>query len=216
MPSAKQIRAARAHVGLTQHEVAERAGLEKAHISRIEGGLVTSPHHTTIERIKQVLELEGIKFTENDGIEATPTIVELTGSSGFRHFMSDVYHTVRVSTGHCEICVSNVDERNWHKWMGKDGYEDHASKMAALPRNFSFKIFIKEGDDFYIASEFAEYRHIPEKYFVDQSFYVYGNKLALITFSEDDVVVKITRDASHAESFRRLFNYAWDMTNGIA
>lgn len=211
MTTAKQLRAARAHTGLTQQEVAERAGVEKAQISRIEAGAVTHPHHSTLNRIVGVYELEGIRFTDNDGIEATPTIIELRGSKGFMQFMSDVFHTVKSSKEHCEICVSNVDERNWHKWMGKEGYDEHAAKMANLPRNFSFKIFINEGDDYYIASEFAQYKNIPQKYFTDQSLYVYGDKIALISFG-DDVNIKITKSAANAESFRGLFNYAWDLT----
>lgn len=212
MISSKQLRAARAHAGLTQQEVADRADVEKAQISRIEAGLVQQPHHATIQRIVTVYELEGIRFMDNDGIEATPTIVELSGSGGFKNFMNDVYHTVKNSKDHCEICVSNVDERNWHKWMGKDGYAAHAARITALPRNFSFKIFIRAGDDYYIADEFAHYKHIPEKYFIDQSFYVYGNKIALISFG-DDVNIRITSSAANAESFRRLFNYAWDLTS---
>ena len=80
---------------------------------------------------------------------------------------------------------------------------------------FHFKIFVEEGDTFFIADKFAEYRYIPSEFFNDQSFYVYGDRLALIAFEDNDVRINIIQSKGWAESFRRLFNFAWHYAPSI-
>jgi len=38
---------------------------------------------------------------------------------------------------------------------------------------------------------------------------VYGDRLALIAFEDNDVRINIIHSKGWAESFRRLFNFAW-------
>ena len=167
-------------------------------------------HKDTEEKIQAVLDNNRLVLTEH-GVEQRPEqeTEEYYGKHGFEYFMKDVYETVKQSGG--DICVFNVNERNWFKWMGEDGYKAHSARMNGL-NNFNFKIFVEEGDDFYIATDIAEYRHTPKKYFTQQSFYVYGNKLALLKFSDDNVIIRIINNSEWAESQRNFFNYTWEMT----
>ena len=98
-----------------------------------------------------------------------------------------------------------------------DCFEQENSISASAINNFLSAAFeyhqhdrdAQEGDDFFIASKIAEYRYIPPEFFTDQSFYVYGDKLALIAFEENNVRINIINNKSWAQSFRNLFNYAW-------
>ena len=216
MPTIEQIRAARALIGWSQGKLANQSGLSQTGIARIENG-TNHPNSSTIDKIVNAFNSHDIEFLGETGVKKrTHEVRILQDSNGFREFMNDVYMVIK-STGKDkfnEICVSNVDERNWIKWMGEEVYEEHAKKMSALPKNYSFKIFIQEKDDFFIANKFAEYKYVPKNYFTDHSFYVYGDKLALIDFS-NEVVINIINNPRWAESFRRLFNYAWDKTPKI-
>ncbi len=206
-----QIRAATALLDMTQKDLSEATGITRANLSKFDKGQATF-RTDTMARLTAFFDNNNIQFTKNNGAEFKPKqdILKLYGEHGFISFMNDVYDVMSRMNGG-EICASNVNERNWYRWMGEDNYKAHAQRMKPIP-NMNFKIFVEESDDFFIASEIAEYKHIPSNYFNDQSFYVYGDKLALIAFGEDNVVVHIMENAGWAQSFRRLFNYAWNKT----
>ena len=208
-----QIRAAAALLNMTQKDLSEATGITRANLSKFDKGQTTF-RVDTMARLTDFFDNNNIQFTANNGAEFKPKqdILKLYGHHGFVTFMDDVYETIKEKGG--EICVSNVNERNWIRWMTNELYKQHAERMKPL-RNFSFKIFIEEDDDFFIASEFGEYKHIPTDFFNEQSFYVYGDKLALIAFEEHDVRIHIIHNPGWAQSFRRLFNYAWQHTPKI-
>ncbi|MCK5374866.1 MAG: helix-turn-helix transcriptional regulator [Alphaproteobacteria bacterium] len=216
MITIEQIRAARALIGWNQDELAEHAGLSQTGIARIENG-VNQPNSSTVKKIIHAFDMHDIEFLGESGVKKRTNEVRiLEGNQGFRDFMDDVYMVTKSTKKDQfnEICVSNVDERNWIRWMEREKYNEHAKRMAALPNNYSFKIFIQEKDDFFLANDFAEYKSLPSNYFTDHSFYVYGDRLALIDFG-DKVNVNIINNPRWAKSFRRLFNYAWDKTPKI-
>ncbi len=62
MITPEQIRGARAMLGLTQAELAERAGISKTGLNNIEGGS-SDPKASTLSAIQRVLEEAGVEFT---------------------------------------------------------------------------------------------------------------------------------------------------------
>ena len=58
----EQIRGARAMLGLTQAEVAKRAGISTTGLNNIERG-TSDPKASTLTSIQQVLEVAGVEFT---------------------------------------------------------------------------------------------------------------------------------------------------------
>lgn len=208
MPTIEQIRAARALLGWSQHDLAEKAGLSQTGIARIENG-TNQPNTKTLEKINAAFDASEIEFIGDSGVKRrTGEVRTLRGSQGFKDFMNDVYETVSQSGG--EICVYNVDETNWTKWMGESAYKSHAERMKEIKIPFNFKIMVEEGDTNFIASDFAQYKWFPKNLFDRQSFYCYGNKLAFIKFVEDFVEVMILPQKEFSNGFRVLFNIAWD------
>ena len=53
------MRARRARLGLTQEELAERAGLSERTLRNLEGGRIRRPYPDTIRRLADALELTG-------------------------------------------------------------------------------------------------------------------------------------------------------------
>lgn len=208
MPTLDQIRAARALLNWSQSDLAERAGLSQTGIARIESG-VNQPNVQTMEKITQTFDDAGIEFLSDRGVERRERGVRvLKGRQGFLTFMNDVYETLSVQKG--EMCVSNVDEKNWIKWMGEEAYNAHAARMKMIEPKIKSRIIIREGDWFFIAHEFAEYRWFPAQLFNSQSIYAYGTKLALIDFQEDDVTIMILNQAEFTKGFIVLFDVAWN------
>lgn len=204
-----QLRAARSLLDISQGVVASAVGMSAPQLSNYESGVKTAKVET-LAKLEDFYKLKGLEFTDNDGVKRSSPIVILEGTEGFRLFMDDVYETARDVGG--DICVSNVNERNWIKWMGDSSYQEHSSRMNQLS-NFNFKIFVEEGDDFYIASRFAEYKSIPTEFFNQQSYYAYGEKLALLEFSDDNVHINIIQNPEWALSFKRFFNFIWSTTS---
>lgn len=207
MISAQQIRAARAHLDLSQDDVAEGTGLTKYTLSNIERGAVEGSSKS-LEILQSFFEHRGLVFTPDDGIRVHKADVRsYEGVAGFQEFMWDVYETMKTHPG--TYCVSNVDERNWIRWMGVEQLQDFVKKMAAL-NNVYAHIIIKEGDEVVVDSH-AEYRTISADLFYDNTcFYVYADKLALIRFESNNVIVRVLQNKYFSESFKLMFYRFWD------
>jgi transcriptional regulator with XRE-family HTH domain len=208
MPTIEQIRAARALLDWSQSDLAEHADLSQTGIARIENG-TNKPNSQTLEKICAAFENADIEFLGTNGVrKRTGEVKVLKGQEGFRIFMDDVYETVKAKGG--EICLFNGVPEFFIKFLGEDWYKNHSKRMESIKNNFKFKIIIKEGNHSLIAGSFAEYRWFPSILFHEKTFYSYGDKLAFLSFSDDNVVIHVLPQKEFAESFDVLFNIAWD------
>ena len=208
----KQAAAARVLLGLSPKDVMELADIGHTPFYTYEKD-GTKVSQEKLKKLETVYTNRGVEFIEDRGVALrTDGDRVYIGREGFNMFMDDVYETMKREGG--EICVSNVDERDWIKWMGQDGYDAHAARMKELG-NYTFKIMVKEGDDFFIATDIGEYRYVPADKFNNQACYAYGSKLANILFEEDDVTVKVLSAPGSADGFRFLFDLTWDKLEKI-
>lgn len=208
MPTIEQIRAARALLGWSQHDLAGKAGLSQTGIARIENG-TNQPNSKTIAKIETAFDAADVEFLGSSGVrKRTGEIRTLQGVDGFKELLDDVYLTVKEEGG--EVCLHNANPDNWTKWLGNDWFEMHSKRMAELSDKMHFKITSEEGNKNLISSAFAEYRWFPKELFDDDCIYAYGTKLAFVRFTEDDLYIRILNDKSFAQGFRILFDIAWD------
>ena len=208
MPTIEQIRAARALLDWSQSDLADHSGLSQTGIARIENG-TNQPNSRTLQKIEAAFESAQIEFLGSSGLrKKSGEIRVLRGQEGFRLFMDDVYEKARDIGG--EISLFNGIPKNFHKFLGKEWYENHSKRMSEIKDRFTFRIIVKEGEELLIANTFAEYRWFPEGLFREKTFYAYGNSLAFMSFTDDDVEIRILPQSEFADSFRVLFNIAWD------
>ena len=208
MPTIEQIRAARALIGWSQGDLADRSDLSQTGVARIENGS-NYPNSMTLDKIVAAFDKADIEFIGESGVKKrTGEVRTLTGQAGFREFMDSVYTTARDVGG--EICVFNSLYINFHKWCGKDWYKIHAERMAALGYKINMKVIVSEGDDNFIGEDFAEYRWFPKNLWNDQTIYSYGDYLAFLNFTENDVYIMILKQSKFTEGFRVLFNISWE------
>lgn len=206
MPTPKQIRSARVFLDWSQDELAERSGLAVSTIRNIEGGS-NIPSGKSAQALERAFS-DYIEFTPTGGIQPKQeTMHVLKGRSGFIEFIWDVHETIQNQGG--EICVSNVDEKDFLFWLGEEEAQKYKDSMAQLEKNFFFKILIQEGDDYFAAGKYAEYRWVPKAEFSNVPFYVYGDKLAIILFDKE-VSVYILDNQNIANAYRQQFAVIWD------
>ncbi len=209
MLSIEQLRMARAALNIKQSTVAEAIGVGVMAISDIENERTQNPKASTILSLKTFYEDAGLEFTDCGGVRRnTSSIVKYEGKLGFFNFMDDVYNTIKETPG--AYYVSNVDENNWLTWLGEEDAKRRRERTNLL-KGVHAKILIKSGDELLTATDYAEYRALPEEVFKDDvSHYIYGDKLALIKFSKDNVVVTVLKNADFAEAQRIWFEVIWN------
>lgn len=206
MPSPKEIRAARVYLDWSQDDLAERSGLAVSTIRNIEAG-TGMPSGKSAQALDRAFS-EYIEFLPNGGFQPKQETVKIyRGRSGFIDFFANVYETVKTVGG--DICVSNVDEQDFLFWFGEEEAQKYKNAMASLDKEFFFKVIIKEGDDYFAAGQYAEYRWISAEEFSNVPFYVYGAKLAIILF-EKEVAVYVLDNANIADAYRSQFNILWE------
>ncbi len=201
----QQIKAARALLEWDQHELANRSGVSFYQITELESGRARASK--VLEAVHRTFINNGLDFADGGVIHRKYEIRTLRGQQGFWDFFDDVYETVKEHGG--DILVHNVDERLFEKWLGEKRFP-HRERMHKLT-NFQQKIVVREGDAHFTAKyATTQYRWSSANESPSTPFYLYGHKLAMIIFKEDDVSVYIIDQPEIAESYKTLFMDAWD------
>lgn len=217
MPNLEQIRAARALLGWSQSDLAERAGLSQTGIARIENG-TNHPNSQTLSKIEQAFDQADIEFLDTTGVRKRENHFRvLKGRDGFRQFIDDVYNTLEKDGG--DFCVFNADARNWSKWLSDEQWAAHNERMTKIKNRIQGKIIIRDKDDYFLARNYAEYRWFDDArhdYDEKKTLYSYGNKLAFLDFGADTVVVTIMERFEFAKGFRVIFNVAWEQAKRVS
>jgi transcriptional regulator with XRE-family HTH domain len=202
-----QIRGARGILNWSQQDLAQRTGISATSIGAIENGQ-TTPRESTLATIRKTLEKNGIEFVGRQGVrERDNALVNYEGRQGIQDFFDDVYETIKEKGG--EICLFNGVPSKLIEWLGDEFYQMHIKRMNGMKDKFSFNIIIAEGDTQFIASGFAKYKWFPKDKFNDRTIYCYGDKLAFLNFTKDNVRILVMEQPDISESFKALFNIAW-------
>lgn len=202
--STAQIRGARGILNWSQTDLAERTGISATSIGSIENGQ-TNPRSSTLQLIQKAFEDGGVVFIGREGVRLKTGEVKIfTGRSGYLDFFEEVYDTLSKNPG--EVLVSNVNERDFAKWHGDLG-SYHLERMNSI-KNISYRIMIKEGDTYFPASKYAEYRWLPKAQFSSVPFYVFGKKLAMMLFDNEPTIILLDYPAV-ANAYRIQFEAMW-------
>lgn len=199
-----QIRAARALKNWSQAELAARVDMATPSIGNIESGKHT-PSLQTQTAIIDVFETAGIEFIDGGVRHNKHTVKSLQGHSGFAEFRAEVLADAR--NGALDICVSNVDERQFSKWGQGKVNETYKAEMKKI-NGLNFRILIEE-EDTHLSASYATYRWLPKDIFGEISFYIYSDKTAIISFEDDDFNAFIIRHPRVTNFYRREFDRLW-------
>jgi len=167
--SGKQIAMARILLDLSQKELADKLGIARKTIMRIEND--QSPGSSkTLEKTQTFFENNGLTFLSNNGVQENKnTVQKLSGQEGIRTFFDMVYENA--NNGCNEICLFNGMPDRLIQWLGTQWYENHKARMAAISHRMHYKIIIKHGDYDFIGNTFAEYRWFPKDLFNEKTLH---------------------------------------------
>ena len=201
------LRAIRSYLDMNREDFGEAVGVGARTIGQIEDGSV-NPKSDTQSKILHYIRSQNILYKETGFEVIKASVAEYEGQSGFIAWMDDVYETIKAADDR-EICVNNVSERTFEKWLGYEADKRHMARMADL-KNVRAKTLLEEGDTYFSSSEYALYRWIPKSMFGTVPFYVYGHKMAIILFEEDNVKVFVHQTPVVAKEYRRQFMMIWN------
>jgi DNA-binding XRE family transcriptional regulator len=208
----RQIRAARALLGWQSTFLAEKVGLARETISKIEDESV-QPRAKNLADIVRVFDENGIEFIDNLGVRFKPRRLEVyEGDAGFREFIDDLYAFAQST--HAEICVSGVDETAFIHHLGQTFADQHVARMTALG-DVTVRCLICEGDTDVFCDSFNEYRWAPSSLFSAVPFYVYGKKFAVVIFEDNQVMVVVIDSEPVAKAYRKQFELIWARSKAV-
>ncbi|MGE4313449.1 MAG: helix-turn-helix domain-containing protein [Pseudobdellovibrionaceae bacterium] len=204
--STAQIRGARGILNWSQQDLSERTGISTTSIGAIEKG-ATQPRESNLQLIQKAFENAGIEFFENDGVRRRADEIRIfVGRNGYLDFFEDVYKTLE-DNPESEVFVNNVDERRFIKAHG-DQAEYHLSRMSKL-KEIRYKVLLREGDNFFAVTQYAEYKWLPKTLFATVPFYSYGSKLGIILLDTEPKIIVINHPAV-SEAYRMQFLSIWE------
>ncbi len=210
MISPTQMRAARAMLDLSQGEVAKSLGIAANTLSNIESGQSDAPA-SRLKEIQDYYESEGVEFTQDDGVKRSSHRIQVyQGLKGFADFRNDILFEARKEP--LDVCVSNVDEREFDKWGAGKVNEDYFAEMKNnQPKRF--RILVRENDNHLSASGYATYRWLPDVKFGKISFFIYAQKTAILSFADNDFQAFIISHPQVSAFYRQEFDNLWSQAH---
>lgn len=208
----EQIRGAMAILDITQAGLSEKTGISPRTITNL---LKEDTHWTTKESTKHkvidCLENEGIEFIEGGVRRATFLARAFEGKPGFARFRRDVLREIH--KGDANVCIFNLDEREFDKWGYGKINQDYRNEMAQIRKNdpdLRFRSLVKKGDMHFSAARHSEYRWVSEENFSDIPFYIYGHNVATLIFEDDNIFIMVQSHPKLEKYYRSLFEQMWD------
>lgn len=206
MISSLQALLARTMLGFSQKYVGSKLGMAHTTVSRIEKGEGDTPVSRLV-KLQRFYENEGVEFLEGNGVKERRSYLQhYHGVEEFRAFMDDVYETAKEFGG--DICLFNSKPSIWLKLLGEDWYAMHSKRMKTLGSKIRVRITVEEGEQLFILN-FAEHRWFTKDFWKGKVIYAYGPKLGFLDFSENSVHIMVLNQSDFAESFKVLFDIAW-------
>ena len=204
MINPRQIRAARGLLGWEATELGKLTNLSRETIANIESGR-TQAREGSLERIAKAFNDAGVEFLPGSGVRMKDRVVQAyEGEGAQQNLLNDVYDTLKDKGG--EVLIAHVDETVAIKDLSQEFLAQHIKRLKSA--NITERMLVREGDT-HIVTATEDYRAIPSEYFITTPMFIYGEKLALMSWSPTSRAV-VLHDALFAESARRLFNFVWD------
>jgi transcriptional regulator with XRE-family HTH domain len=200
----EQIRAARALLRWTQKDLAAHAGVNDDQVHNFEGGRSRSLE--VLEAIYQAFVTNGIEFTDGEGVrKKTNQVYTLKGRDNFLRFFDGMYEEVKQVK---ELYACNVDEELFDKWLGETS-EEHTRRMEEIDGLVCLTL-VEEGKDYFPCESYTEYKWVKKAHFEPSPFYVFGDKVAILLFEDDDVSMIVIHHPDVARAYKKQFLLAWE------
>lgn len=205
----KQLRAALGLLNWENADLAKKAEVQANTISFITNEK-RQARQATMEKIQKIFEEEGIEFLPDSGVRLKSRVVTThEGPDANKLLIEDLYNTLQAKGG--EILTAHLDEGNSIRDLDLSWIAEQIRKRKEA--GITHRMIVQENDPNLIPP-FDNYHCVPEKYFSQYPLFVYGSKLALLSWEPSPRVV-IIDDARFADSARKLFEFMWDKSKPV-
>jgi len=217
MITAAQLRAARGLLDWTRSDLAKAANVSPETIKNIEHGTFR-PQETTADAIISAFAANGVEFVGLEGVSLRrDSVARYEGIEGFKRFLDEVYAAAQqpysADGGDRPLCATSIGDQNFSQHLG-DFFISHVRRMNAI-KNFKMRILHREKPTTKVAEEeagsYREYRLRSKEDNANASFYVYGDKLAILNFeqAENSPQIVVISSALAAKAYREQFDALW-------
>lgn len=198
-----QIKAARALLGWTQHQLAVEASLSLPAVNNIERNLV-SPRQETLQAICEALMGGGVEFIEQSGVRLRPpelNIKIIQGEDWLKKY--DEFFMSVVNNPKQEVLKFSCDEELWMVYGSTTNhlYFEYRDRL-----NFNERIIVPKSQQF-LTNARVFYRYHNDSLFGKVTWQVFGDCVAYILWPEQQIIVKCSKILADAQ--RAIFNMLW-------
>lgn len=204
MITGKQSRAARAMLGWSIDELAERSGVDRGVIHRFENG-ATNVRQSSIEALCRCFLREDLEFIGHKGVsEKESTVDFFQGSDCIQKVWDHILKTFSDGRGG-EVMATNVDERQLLDNKNVD-LVAHLNNLKEL--NVDERLLSCEGDKCFVAPR-ESYRWLPkERFFIGRSTLIYRSKVAYFLSGDDIALLVHSQQVYEVE--KKRFEVMWE------
>jgi transcriptional regulator with XRE-family HTH domain len=217
MITAAQLRAARGLLDWSRSDLSKASKVSPETIKNIEHGTF-KPQDTTEDAIIHAFAAQGVEFIENEGvILRRDSVSRYQGVDGFKRFLDDVYDAAKqpfsAIDGNKPLYATSIGDEDFPRILG-DYFLFHVRRMNDI-KNLKMRLLIREMPTTKLAEEahssYREYRLRPKGDSANASFYVYGDKLAILNFElvDNSPQILVISSALAAKAYREQFEVAW-------
>lgn len=209
-----QVENARRRLKLSQGQLGIAVGLSENPVGDYERGEKLM-REDNMQRLVKFFDENGIRFTQYNGVEDKPkeSIVTLKGREGLQRFFNGVYDHANLHGG--KIVMMGIDESLFIETITPEFSQDYLRRMTELSQkrgDLEVLSIVCEGDTNFCASEYNEYRWIPEEIFHPVPFYIYGDTFAIMDFETGSgVTIILIKSETIAKAYRKQFDAFWNM-----
>jgi len=212
MISGPQIRAARGLLKWSAAELAEKTGLTRETINKIEDGAV-QPREGTVADIVRVFAEHRLEFIDNQGVRFRPEDVEvLNGKEGVEKFWDRVFTFAQTKGG--TIRQNGIPEGPLDECAPQAAAE-HRERMAPLVsarKDIFMRVILEEGDVNFLCNDYVDYRWNPKEFPPPVPYYIFGDSVAIFAFESNPSpkIILITSPII-ALAYSKQFDRAWEL-----
>jgi transcriptional regulator with XRE-family HTH domain len=205
--SPAQVKAGRALLGRSGEQLAAMVGVSVTTIRNVESGEM-SVRSGTMEAIRRVMEKAGIEFTESEGVRRRPEhIWILEGRDAAELLFADVVNTVR-ETGTAVVALLRSAGMLRDICGVRPGSLGH---LESVTKYGAFKCLLTEAFEVRCEGNAAEFRRILKQHGGSHSYFVYGNKLAIVVdYGHSSFKLFVHDNFTLSHDTRLYFSLLWD------
>lgn len=202
LTSGKQIAAARQLLGWSQADLADRSGVSKPSIIRIEKDLMSVKYDVRQSIEKPFLD-NNLEFIEGGARLSKKIVHIIEGDDCYQRILDDAFRDLSKTDG--EFLKSGANEKRSNTVV--------IDKLNFMRESgIKFRSLLKKGDTF-MRGPIEEYRWLDDSLYVESDVkFIYSNKVGYLMSWFETYRVILIEDEKIAEENKRIFNYIWNLS----